>query len=325
MEEYLGNPFQLYGVETYVLNHSRASGTEIMHAKNGLGLELYINVDRGFDITMVSLHGVTLSYLAPNGYVNSKYYDDKGNGFLKSFSAGFLTTCGLTQVGSPNVDEGEELPLHGTYSNIPCSNAYYQIEEGQIVLFGEISDETIFSHKLVLRRKIILSRLRNEFIIEDEIINRGDQDTPLEILYHMNLGYPLLDENLILKLPEGLVTPRNEHAKENIKSRLKMQKPEKGYEECCYYYDYFEDNISISAYNSKIKKGIIISYNKSNLPCFTEWKMMGIRDYVLGLEPGNCYPDGRNIMREKKILQFIKPNEVVKNKITIVCIEGDYK
>lgn len=37
--------------------------------------------------------------------------------------------------------------------------------------------------------------------------------------------------------------------------------------------------------------------------------MMGVRDYVLGLECGNCYPDGRNVMREKGMLKFLEPGE----------------
>ena len=35
--------------------------------------------------------------------------------------------------------------------------------------------------------------------------------------------------------------------------------------------------------------------------------MRGERDYVLGLEPGNCLPDGRDVMREKGLLEFIDP------------------
>ena len=42
---------------------------------------------------------------------------------------------------------------------------------------------------------------------------------------------------------------------------------------------------------------------------FVEWKMMGVRDYVLGLECGNCYPDGRDVMRNTGMLKFIKPGE----------------
>ena len=36
---------------------------------------------------------------------------------------------------------------------------------------------------------------------------------------------------------------------------------------------------------------------------------MGVRDYVLGLECGNCYPDGRDVMRTTGMLKFLKPGE----------------
>ena len=37
----------------------------------------------------------------------------------------------------------------------------------------------------------------------------------------------------------------------------------------------------------------------------------GVRDYVLGLECGNCYPDGRDVMRKTGMLKFLKPGEAV--------------
>ena len=35
--------------------------------------------------------------------------------------------------------------------------------------------------------------------------------------------------------------------------------------------------------------GLSIDYDAEDLDCFVEWKMMGIRDYALGLECGNAY------------------------------------
>lgn len=35
--------------------------------------------------------------------------------------------------------------------------------------------------------------------------------------------------------------------------------------------------------------------------------MMGAGDYVLGLEPGNCHPDGRRKMREEGKLTILPP------------------
>lgn len=50
-------------------------------------------------------------------------------------------------------------------------------------------------------------------------------------------------------------------------------------------------------------------FDVNELKYFTEWKMMGEYDYVLGLEPGNCTPDGRNVMRKIKTLEFLNAGE----------------
>lgn len=61
--------------------------------------------------------------------------------------------------------------------------------------------------------------------------------------------------------------------------------------------------------NDGIKKGVKIIYDTDELNYFTQWKMMGEREYVLGLEPGNCLPDGRDVMRKKGILETIEPGQ----------------
>ena len=68
--------------------------------------------------------------------------------------------------------------------------------------------------------------------------------------------------------------------------------------------------------------GYGISYKKENLDSFSEWKMMGIRDYVLGLEPGTNYPDGRKYARENNTLKFIKPNETKIFEIKVEMIDN---
>ena len=105
MNPYIGHEFQLFGVEEYTLNGGRREGMKILHVKNGLGLDMYISLNRGGDISALSLHGKNMSYLCPNGYVSSDYYDDKGTGWIKHFTGGFLTTCGFNNVGNPCEDE----------------------------------------------------------------------------------------------------------------------------------------------------------------------------------------------------------------------------
>ena len=51
-------------------------------------------------------------------------------------------------------------------------------------------------------------------------------------------------------------------------------------------------------------------------------RMMGLRDYVLGLEPGNCHPDGRKKMREDGTLQMIQPKEEVVYRVKVSMVKG---
>ena len=99
-------------------------------------------------------------------------------------------------------------------------------------------DEVIFGRKLTLRRTITVSKEENRFVIEDEIENTGDRTEPLEILYHMNMGYPLLDEDSVITIPSAEVLPRDDHAAEDIANWMHMEKPQAGYQERCYYHKF---------------------------------------------------------------------------------------
>ena len=80
-----------------------------------------------------------------------------------------------------------------------------------------------------------------------------------------------------------------------------MEKPQRNYQERCYYHKFEGSDGKASIYQPKLNVGLEISFDASKLDGFVEWKMMGVRDYVLGLECGNCYPDGRDVMRKKQL------------------------
>ena len=311
MKDYIGNPLQIKGVEQYVLQNGKGNGMHFLNIRNGLGLEIWISLDRAGDVSRVNFKGDNIGYFAPCGYVAPQYYDNRGTGFLKSFTAGFFTTCGLSAVGSPCIDDGEELPLHGTISHIPSEICAIEETEKELIIKLRIRDTVLFGRKLVMNRVYTISYTENVFTVNDTVTNEADAQSPYMIMYHCNMGYPLLNENSLVKIPNNAVQARNEHARKYIDSALQMEKPQSCYEERCYYYDVKEnDNIAkVGIFSSNINKGLIMEYDKKALPCFTEWKMMGKTDYVLGLEPGNCTPDGRNVLRENNTLKFLQPDQ----------------
>ena len=324
MNKYIGNPLQIYGVEEVRLQGGKGDGMRLLNVRNGKGLEFTISVDRAGDISRLSFKGDNYGYFAPCGYVAPQYYDDKGAGFLKSFTAGFITTCGLTAVGSPCTDDGEELPLHGTISNIPCDNVGHWIENDEIHIKLLVRDAVLFGRKLVLEREYICPINENVIYMTDKIKNTGSAVSPLEVLYHCNMGYPLLSENAVVTIPSTKVEARNDHAATDIANCLKMEKPQKDYEEMCFYHT-MSGKAEVSIFNDDIGKGLKMVYDTNQLKYFTEWKMMGEYDYVLGLEPGNCLPDGRDVMREKGMLEFLEPGEEKVHSITFEFIEKQEK
>ena len=308
MNKYIGNTQQLYGVDELRLTGGKGDGMRLLQVRNGKGLEFTVSVDRCADISRITFKGDNMGYFAPCGYVAPQYYDNKVAGFLKSFTAGFFTTCGLTAVGSPCTDDGEDLPLHGTISHTPCENIGYWISDDGIHIKAIVRDASMFSYHLILEREYVVSLEKNEIKITDAVKNIGSKETPFELLYHCNMGYPLLDENAVIDIPSTEVVPRNDHAKSGLADCLKVEKPQNGYEEMCFYHT-LKGNTEVSIFNSKINKGLKIAYNAEELKYFTQWKQMGEYEYVMGLEPGNCTPDGRAVMREKGILEFLKPGE----------------
>lgn len=311
MKNYIGNSLQIRGAEKYTLEGSKCDGMHFLYVRNGLGLELWISLDRAGDVSRAIYKGENMGYFSPCGYVAPQYYDAKGAGFLKSFTAGFFTTCGLTAVGSPCIDEGEELPLHGTVSHIPAELNSIAENKNELVIKLTVTDAVIFGRKLTMERMYTVSYTENKFEVKDTVTNLSSSTSPYMILYHCNMGYPLLNENSIVKIPNNGVVARDEQAEKFIETATDMEKPQADYQERCYYYDVKKcgKTANVGIYSPDIRKGMVMSYDVESLPCFTEWKMMGKTEYVLGLEPGNCTPDGRDVMRKNGTLKFLQPEE----------------
>ncbi len=312
MKYYVGHPLQERGAEQYTLHGGKGEGMNFLYVRNGKGLELWISLDRCADMTRVIYCGKNMGYLSPCGNVAPAYYDNNGMGFLKSFSAGFFTTCGFNGVGGPCHDEGEDVPLHGTIGNMPAELNGIEEDENGLTIKATVRDCVIFGRRMVMERTYTVSYLENEFTVSDTVTNEGNSTSPYLILYHCNMGYPLLNENSIVRFPNERFWAETDNAKETIDTALIMEKPQQNYAERCYFFDAAvgkNNKVHAGIFNPDIDAGVVFSYDKEQLPCLTEWKMMGRRDYVLGIEPGNCFPCPRDKMREKGVIKYLDPDQ----------------
>jgi hypothetical protein len=158
-------------------------------------------------------------------------------------------------------------------------------------------------------------------LIEDRIRNDGYETTPLMLLYHINIGYPLLSENAELWIPSSDIIPRDTHAKAALETWSKIIPPTAGFEEECFYH-HFSGKGMAAIYNNDIGSGLSIEFDRTALDYLIQWKMMGEIDYILGLEPANCHSAGRDKMRQQGDLKMIGPGEERTYQVLIRIIEN---
>ena len=149
------------------------------------------------------------------------------------------------------------------------------------------------------------------------------------IIYHINIGFPILDKNSKLIEPaDAEVTPFDEKSKNEFANYATFDEPVEGFQEQVFFHDIKADkygNINAAIVNEEFEGtgiGVYLKYNKNNLPYLNEWKMIGQGEYVVGLEPLNCNVGGRDKQREEGTLKFLQPDEEVKYVVEIGILKS---
>ena len=311
-----GNISQICGVEYSTLKEGTETGTDIARFRSGKGFNFTVIPSRGMDIGEAEYKGIPLAWRSGTGYINSSRFEPEGLGWLRSFHGGLLTTCGTTYVGEPCEDEGKRLGLHGRISNLPAKNVsiaqYWEEDEYIMCIKGKVQEVSVYGENMCLTRQVKLKAGESRIFLEDEVENLGFRRTEHMILYHINIGFPIIDEGTKLLTPATKITPGNEESEKEKGNYNHFTEPVTGYVEKVYYHSMKPDSrgeVRIELINKKLNLKFYIKYSAENLPNFVQWKMMGEREYVVGLEPSNCSVEGRNVDRERGMLKFLEPME----------------
>lgn len=320
LKPYVGTMDQLAKIRTSVLDDGRGRGIRVADVDNGSGLRFSVLLDRGMDIGDASFEGVPVAYQAPVGLVHPSYYNADGISWLRSFGGGLLVGCGLRNVGVPSEGEG----LHGRLSNTPaedvCVSKVWKNGKYCLSVSGTLREACFFGENLELRRTISTAMGDNSITVTDEVTNRGVRPSPLMLLYHINIGFPLLSEDAVIEGCVSETTPRTEDAAKGLDEWNVCQLPTAGYAEQCFFHDVEADEDGMARMtlkNQKSGRAVEVAYRKAELPYFTQWKMMGEQEYVTGLEPANCHPDGQGSEKENGTLKILVPGETVQFQVSI--------
>ncbi|WCK80129.1 aldose 1-epimerase family protein [Agrobacterium fabrum] len=271
-------------------------GQRLLVMRNASGIGLEIAPDRGFDISSATWRGINVGWNSANGLpwpMNSVDAED-GVGFYRNLD-GFLVTCGLDHIGGARRSDASHFihkhrkevfhPLHGRISGQRAMISGYGVDWKSdtpvIWAEGTVKQSSIFGENLVLRRRISLEIFSGTIRVDDTVENLGFRPSPHAILYHINFGYPFLDEATQIDgdIDEGFVSTFNGEDKSPRDD----------------FVDYFQEipviskgsSATIEVRNDKLAGGLraMISFPLKAMPDFGIWRAFQSGVYALALEP----------------------------------------
>lgn len=292
MNEKISNIEQLCSARKLKYYDGREKGENVILVENGC-LSFTILQDRGFDIYDLKHKGVNIAFLNKGGICGFN------SDFNTMFNGGMLYTCGLDTLGR------RKEPTHGKYHNIPANLVSIKTDCSGIELTATVRDSGLFENNLQLERTIFCAYNSGKILIKNRLTNLGYKDAQYSLLFHMNLGYPMLDEGVEIQAPIVNTIFNKENAQERISQCLKIENPKAQAQEECFYHSLLKGDVNVV--NEKIKRRVNILYDQEKLPYLVEWKSMVSGDYALGIEPSTTMLDENfkyNVIKAQESIDF---------------------
>jgi len=325
----LGNASQLAYIRPSALGVGQCVGLKVFDVSNGV-LDFTVLEGRALDIYNMKFKGMNLNFVYKSGLSSQFLSAPVGDEAFRGFCGGMLYTCGMSNVGPACVYEGRDQVFHGQLRGTAAENistcCAWRGDEYDLKIQGEMREAQIFKENLLFKREISTSLGEKRLFLKNAIENAGFAPQEIMLMFHINIGFPLLDKGAKLVASFESVKPRDEASKAGLDTFDRISDPIDKCTEQVFYLKPRTDNegnTMAAIVNSRLNLGFYVKYNTATLPELIFWKSMVSGDYVVGVEPSNCFPEGK--VRQKQIgrLQSIEPLDILHFDIELGILEGD--
>src|SRR4030081_217744 len=173
-----------------------------------------------------------------------------------------------------------------------------------------------------LRRRIEARVGESHFTVHDEVVNVGFDPTTHMYLYHVNVGWPVVDEGSEYLIPAPDGTPVAEYPTRNYR---RLTNPNPAFPEECYEHSTGAERsgtVPVAIVNRKLGLGAYQVYRKDQFPFHTMWRMLGEGIYGVAMEPTTNRDAGRFDARERGELAYLAPGEMRSYDLEIGVLDG---
>jgi Domain of unknown function (DUF4432) len=333
----VGRLEQLAGIRLVEGGDGAERGVRMLRCWSGAGFDFEVLVDRGFDIGGAWIDGRPLAWSSPVGLVGPWYCEPGGIGWFRGFPGGLVSTCGLDHTLLGGADDTtvfnyphrvtETYGLHGRYTGLPARLAGYGVswdgDDGVLWAEGEVLQAALFGEQLLLRRRIEADLGGVSLRITDTVTNIGPTPCPHMMLYHCNIGFPVVDAGSELVYPSG---PGSCVSAASSPDYLELTGPSADFVEECYEHDMRagpDGLVGAAVVNRAIGLGVFQRYERSALPRHITWRQLGTVAYVVAMEPSTNRDAGRFDARQRGELAHLAPGEARRYRLEIGALVGD--
>jgi len=320
--ERVGTVTQYARVDRFIDDDGASRGARRMRVMTGGGLEFDLHPDRALDVGAAWYRGVPLAWLASPGFTPAAAAEPEGRGWLRTWGGGLVSTCGLDAFGAPATDDGVAYPMHGRIGTTPATVRRAEVTADAVVVEATTRQTGVFAENLRLDRRITAPIGGARLTIEDTVTNDAETAAGIMVLYHVNFGWPLVDDGAILDIPNARVAPRDPDAAAGFDERLRVGPPQRGFREQVYVAE-AERAAERVATITNPRLGLRVTLIRSEtLPALIEWKMLATRHYAIGFEPANTpVITGRADAHAAGLLPLLEPGAAVSYRIDLEVSE----
>ncbi len=338
-----GTLAQFAGVRLVTLADGLERGIRMLEFRTGSGFRFTVLIDRAMDIGDCDLKGMAIGWNSPAGFRAPGLVDadaENGLGWLRSFS-GLLATCGLDHALAPVEESAEHFnypfrktvphPIHGRVGSIPARLTGYgeRWEGDDCVLWceGVISQATVFGENLELTRRIEAKVGESAFTMHDRVVNRGFYRTPHMLLYHFNVGYPVLAEGARYLAPITDVLWAGHHAdyrKQGVGYKTQAAAQLK-FREQVWAHEMAADAdgiVPVALVNDALGLGVMLESRKAEMPCYLQWQNLQAGLYTMGLEPSTHHVYGKTFANERGEMIWLEHGDERQYHIRFSALDG---
>ncbi|MBM4417365.1 MAG: DUF4432 family protein [Chloroflexi bacterium] len=325
----VGDISQVGGARPVVLDEGPETGTRAIQVRSGSGLSFVVLPGRGLDIGSADYRGASLCWMSPTGEQHAAFYEPSGSGWLRGFYGGLMVTCGLSTAGWADRDQGEDISLHGRASYLPARNisadGEWEGDDYVITVRGRTREVVPYGENLRLTREIGVRLGESRLMIHDRVENVGHTPTPHMIAYHVNPGFPLLDDGSELIFSRRVVTPVNDDSAPGLPEHARFGAPDESWRAQVFHHQILPDRDGMAhtaMVNRRLNLGLYVRQRAEELPWMWQWKQTGPGLYVVGMEPANCQGLGRRHERERGALRILAAGESQEYHVEIGVLDG---